>query len=148
MYTGRTDQPCCLCDDPRTVARIAVPPRAVTLMRNAAPIAWRDIVGDVTLQFCESDWELVSELVLDVGMHPLSRCNVARADFSIREDFEALLNSTRAEPDQTEQERRLLDDAVEVIENAEDPMVERRDLVEAYVVVRAIDELGVDEHVR
>ncbi|KTG07599.1 hypothetical protein [Haloferax profundi] len=148
MYTGRTDQPCCLCDDPKTVARIAVPPRAVTLMRNAAPIAWRDIVGDVTLQFCESDWKLVSELVLDMGMHPLSRCNVARADFSIREDFEALLNSTRAEPDQTEQERRLLDDATEVIDNADDPMVERRDLVEAYVVVRAMDELGVDEQVR
>ncbi|KAB1188541.1 MULTISPECIES: hypothetical protein [Haloferax] len=148
MYTGRTDQPCCLCDDPKTVARIAVPPRAVTLMRNADPIAWRDIVGDVTIQFCESDWELVSELVLDLDMHPLSRCNVARADFSIREDFEALLNRVREVPDQTEQERRLLDDATDVIANADDPMVERRDLVEAYVVVRAMDELGVDDVVR
>ncbi|ADE02514.1 MULTISPECIES: hypothetical protein [Haloferax] len=144
MYTGRTDQPCCLCDDPKTVARIAVPPRAVTLMENAAPIAWRDIVGDVTLQFCESDWELVTELVLDLGMHPLSRCNVARADFSIREDFEALLNSTRDEPDQTEQEDRLLAEARAVIDDADDPMVEERDLVEAHVVVRAMAELGVD----
>ncbi|ELZ77092.1 hypothetical protein C5C07_07465 [Haloferax sp. Atlit-4N] len=144
MYTGRTDQPCCLCDDPKTVARIAVPPRAVTLMENAAPIAWRDIVGDVTLQFCESDWELVTELVLDLGMHPLSRCNVARADFSIREDFEALLNSTREEPDQTAQEDRMLAEARAVIDDADDPMVEARDLVEAHVVVRALAELGVD----
>ncbi|EMA03609.1 hypothetical protein [Haloferax denitrificans] len=144
MYTGRTDQPCCLCDDPKTVARIAVPPRAVTLMENAAPIAWRDIVGDVTLQFCESDWELVAELVLDLGMHPLSRCNVARADFSIREDFEALLNSTRDEPDQTEQEDRMLAEARAVIDDSDDPMVEERDLVEAHVVVWAMAELGVD----
>ncbi|ELZ97857.1 hypothetical protein [Haloferax sulfurifontis] len=144
MYTGRTDQPCCLCDDPKTVARIAVPPRAVMLMENAAPIAWRDIVGDVTLQFCESDWELVAELVLDLGMHPLSRCNVARADFSIREDFEALLNSTRDEPDQTEQEDRMLAEARAVIDDSDDPMVEERDLVEAHVVVRAMAELGVD----
>ncbi|GGC57612.1 hypothetical protein [Haloferax sulfurifontis] len=144
MYTGRTDQPCCLCDDPKTVARIAVPPRAVMLMENAAPIAWRDIVGDVTLQFCESDWELVAELVLDLGMHPLSRCNVARADFSIREDFEALLNSTRDEPDQTEQEDRMLAEARAAIDDSDDPMVEERDLVEAHVVVRAMAELGVD----
>ncbi|AFK19189.1 hypothetical protein E6P09_10430 [Haloferax mediterranei ATCC 33500] len=146
MYTGRTDQPCCLCDDPKTVTRIAVPPRAVTLMQNAAPIAWRDIVGDVTLQFCESDWELVSALVLDLDTHPLSRCNVARADFSIREDFEALLNSTRDEPDQTEQEQQLLAEAHEVVGNADNPMVEQRDLVEAHVVIRAMAELGVDQH--
>ncbi|WP_396612738.1 hypothetical protein ACH9L7_05550 [Haloferax sp. S1W] len=144
MYTGRTDQPCCLCDDPKTVARIAVPPRAVLLMENVGPIAWRDIVGDVTLHFCESDWELVSELVLDLGTHPLSRCNVARADFSIREDFEALLNATRDEPDQTEQERTLLSEAHAVLDDAENPMVERRDLVEALVVVRSLAELGVE----
>jgi hypothetical protein len=117
-------------------------------MRNADPIAWRDIVGDVTIQFCESDWQLVSELVLDLDTHPLSRCNVARADFSIREDFEALLNSVRAEPDQTEQERQLLSEANDVIARADDPMVERRDLVEAYVVVRAMEELGTDEQVQ
>ena len=146
MYTGRTDRPCCLCDHPETVTRIAIPPRAVTLMRNAAPIAWRDIVGDVTLQFCASDWQLVSELVLELGTHPLSRCNVARADFSIREDFEAYLNNTRDEPDQAEQERRLREDARNVIANADDPMVERRDLVEAYVVVRALDELDDCTH--
>ncbi|ELZ82239.1 hypothetical protein [Haloferax larsenii] len=142
MYTGRTEQPCCLCDDPKTVARIAVPPRAVLLMKNSGPIAWRDIVGDVTLHFCESDWELVSELVLDLGTHPLSRCNVARADFSIREDFEALLNATRDEPDQTEQEQQLLSEAREVLDDAENPLVERRDLVEAHIVVRAMAELG------
>ncbi|ELZ99014.1 hypothetical protein C440_01620 [Haloferax mucosum ATCC BAA-1512] len=111
-------------------------------MQNASPIAWQDIVGDVTLQFCESDWELVSELVLDLDTHPLSRCNVARADFSLREDFEALLNSTREEPDQTAQEQRLLAEAREVVADADDPMVERRDLVEAHVVIRSLAELG------
>lgn len=49
MHTGRTNQSCCPCGDPKTVAHIAVPPRAVTLMESAAPIAWRDIVGDVAL---------------------------------------------------------------------------------------------------
>lgn len=77
------------CDAPETVTRIAISPRAVTLVRNADPIAWRDIVGDVTLEFCANDWQLVSQLALELGTHPLSRCNVARAESSLREDFEA-----------------------------------------------------------
>lgn len=140
MYTGRTEQPCCLCDDVDTVARLDLPPRAVTLMRNSGPIAWRDIVGEVSIHFCESDWDLVRELVLDMGMQPLSRCNVARASFSLREDFEALLNETRDEPDQTALERRVVDRSRTVVD---DPDAEPQAAVQARVVLRALDELGV-----
>jgi hypothetical protein len=144
MYTGTTEQPCCLCGDRETVARLAVPPRAVQLMRNGDPVAWRDIVGEVTVFFCANDWELVGELVADVGVNPLSRCNVARASFSIREDYEALLSATRSEPDQTGLEERLLARSDEVIEQyGEDPMVERRDFIEARVTRWALEELGV-----
>lgn len=143
MYTGRTDQPCCLCDDPATSHRIAVPPRAIQLMDNGDPIAWRDVVGTVTLEFCADDWALVRELVVDTGLLPLGRCNAARADFDLRADFEALLNDTRTEQDQTELERRLLEDASETIAAAEDPHTEPRDLVEARVVQLALTELGV-----
>jgi hypothetical protein len=140
MYTGRTEQPCCLCDDGDTVARLDLPPRAVTLMRNSGPIAWRDIVGEVSIHFCESDWELVRELVLDMGMQPLSRCNVARASFSLREDFEALLNETRDEPDQTALERRVIDRSRAVLDDHD---AEPQAAVQARVVLRALDELGV-----
>ena len=145
MYTGRTQQPCCLCDDPDTAHRIAVPPRAIQLMENGDPIAWRDVVGAVTLEFCESDWDVVRDLVLETGMSPLSRCNVARADFDLREDFEALLNDTRGEPDQTELEQRLLSEAADTVAAVDDPMTEERDLVEARVVQLALSELGVRE---
>jgi hypothetical protein len=144
MYTGQTNQPCCLCGDVDTVARLDLPPRAVQLMANSDPIAWRDIVGEVSIHFCADDWDLVSGLAVDVGVLPLSRCNVARASFSIREDFEALLNATKGEPDQTELEGRLLDRADEAIDGyGDDPMVERRDLVEARVTRMALEELGV-----
>ncbi|WP_277555392.1 hypothetical protein [Halobaculum limi] len=143
MYTGRTEQPCCLCDSPETVARIDIPPRAVQLMKNADPIAWRDIVGEVSIHFCESDWETVSDLVVDLGMNPLSRCNVARASFDLREDFEALLNQTKSEPDQTELEERMLVAADETLSNVDDPMTERRDVVEARVIVDSLAEFGV-----
>jgi hypothetical protein len=144
MYTGRTEQPCCLCDDPETKARLDLPPRAVLLMKNSGPIAWRDIVGEVSVYFCQSDWSLVSELVVEMDMNPLSRCNVARASFSIREDFEALLNEVRSEPDQTELESRMLTEARETLETYdEDPMVEERDLVEAKLILTSLAELGV-----
>lgn len=144
MYTGRTEQPCCLCGDEETVTRLDVPPRAVTLMRNAGPIAWRDIVGEVSIHFCASDWALVRELVLDIGMSPLPRCNAAFASLSLREDFETLLNATRDVPDQTELETQLLTRSRRVIEEFDDdPMSEPRDLVEAKVVVWSLDELGV-----
>ncbi|ADQ67391.1 hypothetical protein C499_08070 [Halogeometricum borinquense DSM 11551] len=139
MYTGKTEKPCCLCDSPETVARVDLPPRAVRLMKHSGPIAWRDIVGEVSIHFCESDWELVRDLVVEMDMNPLSRCNVARASFSLREDFEALLNQTRAAPDQTELESRLLADARETIANyGEDPMIAERDYVEASIVVDAL----------
>jgi hypothetical protein len=141
MYTGQTEQPCCLCGDAETVARLDLPPRTVTLMRNSDPIAWQDIVGEVSIHFCESDWTLVRELVLDVGMLPLSRCNVAHASFSLREDFEALLNATRDEPDQTDLERRALERSRAVLD---DPDAEPVAAVQARVVLRALDELGVD----
>jgi len=143
MYTGRTERPCCLCGSEETTARIDIPPRAVQLMKNSAPIAWRDIVGEVSIHFCASDWETVADLVVNLGMNPLSRCNVARASLDLREDFEALLNDTKAEPDQTDLERRMLAAAEETLDAVGDPMTEERDVVEARVVVDALTELGV-----
>ena len=122
MYTGKTEQPCCLCGREDTDARIEVPPRAVQLLDNSGPIAWRDIEGDVSLHFCADDWETVTDLVLDAGMSPLPRCNAARASFVLREDFEALLNDTREEPDHG-------------------ALHSERDLVEARVVQWALEEL-------
>jgi hypothetical protein len=144
MFTGRTDTPCCLCGQAKTTSRIEVPPRAVTLMENSGPIAWQDIVSPVTLQFCADDWELVSDLALDMGHHPLSRCNVAYASFDLREDFEAMLNETR-EPNQTELEGRLLDRSHDVLNSAADPLTEDRALVEATIIEVAMDELDVAE---
>jgi hypothetical protein len=134
MYTGKTEQPCCLCDDPDTVARIDLPPRAVTVMKHGDPIAWRDIVGEVSIHFCENDWELVRDLVCDLGQSPLSRCNVARASFDLRTDFEAMTSLRREEPDQTALESAMLEAAADVVDRyEEDPMVETRDFVEAQV---------------
>jgi len=98
----------------------------------------------VTLQFCADDWDLVADLALEMGHHPLSRCNVAYASFDLREDFEAMLNETR-EPNQTELESRLLDRSREVLESADDPLTEQRALVEATIIEVAMDELDVAE---
>lgn len=142
MYTGTTEKPCCLCDSEQTVTRIDLPPRAVQLMRHGDPIAWRDIESTVTIYFCKSDWETVCDLVLDTGMSPLSRCNVARASFDLRADFEALLNDVRAEPDQHERDRRMLAEARATIDAyGEDDHVEERDLVEARIIVWALEDL-------
>lgn len=114
-------------------------------MKNSGPIAWRDVVGEVSIHFCRSDWNLVCELVLDAEMNPLSRCNAARASLDIREDFEALLNDVRDEPDQTEQEKRMLRESRRVIEEFEDDeLSEKRDLVEARVRLWALSELGIE----
>jgi len=77
-------------------------------------------------------------------MSPLSRCNAGRASFVLREDFEALLNATRAEPDQRPLERELRAEAERTLERYEsgDEMVETRDLVEARVVTWALEDLG------
>ena len=134
MYTGKTEKACCLCGNPDTETRLDLPPRAVPLLKHADPIAWQDIVGEVSIYFCGSDWETVRDLVLETGMSPLSRCNAARASFDLREDFEALLNDIRDEPDHTEIEAEMLSEAEEALANRDDPYVEERDLVEARVI--------------
>ncbi len=143
MYTGQTEQPCCLCGSPDTATRLDVPPRAVQLLKNSGPIAWRDIEGEVSIHFCASDWEVVRNLVLETGMSPLPRCNVARASFVLREDFEALLNDTREEPDQRPLEHEMLAEAerVETEYDDADSLHSERDLVEARVVRWALAEL-------
>ena len=148
MYTGKTEKPCCLCGNPDTESRLDLPPRAVQKLDNSGPIAWQDIVGEVSIYFCESDWETVVDLVLDTGMSPLSRCNAARADFDLREDFEALLNDVRDEPDQRPLEREMREESRRVIEEyEEDDHVDVRDLVEARVVTWALEDLGADDRV-
>jgi hypothetical protein len=142
MYTGKREMPCCLCGDRETVTRIDLPPRTVQLLDNSGPIAWRDIVGEVSIHFCESDWAVVRDLVLDMGMSPLNRCNAAKASLDIREDFEALLNDVREEPDQSPTEQRMLDESERVIaEYNADATIETRDLVEARIIRWALDEL-------
>jgi hypothetical protein len=142
MYTGKTEKPCCLCANPETTARIDIPPRALQLCKHSDPIAWQDVVGEVSIYFCAEDWETVRELVLEVGMSPLSRCNAARASFDLREDFEALLNDVREEPDQRPLEAEMRADAREAIEahEAGDTVGDQR-LVGARVVEWALADL-------
>ena len=147
MYTGRTEKPCCLCGRPETDHRVDIPPRAVQLLKHSGPIAWQDIEGEVSLYFCADDWETVRELVFETGMSPLSRCNAGRASFVLREDFQALLNETRAEPDQKPLEAEMRADAESVLEryDAGDDHVEDRDLVEARIVQWALEDLESPE---
>ena len=113
-------------------------------MKNSGPIAWRDIVGEVSIHFCANDWGLVRELVLDMGLNPLSRCNAARASLDIREDFEALLNDVHDEPDQTDLEARMQRESRRIVrEFDEDELSEQRDLVEAKIRLWSFEELGV-----
>jgi len=141
MYTGTTEKPCCLCDQPETVTRLELPPRAVTLMKHGDPIAWRDIVGTVTIFFCERDWETIRDLVLETRMSPLPRCNVARASFDLREDFEALVNNREGVPDHRALERRLLEESEYVIDGRQEHEPSERELVEAYVIRWALEDL-------
>jgi hypothetical protein len=143
VYAGLKNTPCCLCGRDDTHTRIAVPPRALRLMENGGPIAWRDVVGTVTLRFCADDWELVSDLAIEMDTHPLSRCNAAHVSLDLREDHEALLSATKAETDQTELEARLAREAEATLDAVDDPYTEERDVVEAIVVLRALEELGV-----
>jgi hypothetical protein len=112
-------------------------------MKHSGPIAWRDIEGEVSIHFCASDWELVADLVVGKGMSVLGRCNVARASFVLREDFEALLNETREEPDQRPLEREMYAEATRVVDEYDDAdsLHSRRDLVEARLVRWALEEL-------
>ena len=147
MYTGRTEKPCCLCGRPETDHRVDIPPRAVQLLKHSGPIAWQDIEGKVSLHFCADDWETVRELVFETGMSPLSRCNAGRASFVLREDFQALLNETRAEPDQKPLEAEMRAAAESVLERYDtgDDHVEDRDLVEARIVQWALEDLESPE---
>ncbi|SNR32251.1 hypothetical protein [Halorubrum vacuolatum] len=143
MYAGLKRTPCCLCAREETHTRIAVPPRAITLMKNGEPIAWRDVVGTVTLRFCRDDWELVRDLAIEMDTHPLSRCNAAHVSLDLREDHEALLSATKEATDQTELESTLEARAEETLAAAQDPHTEARDVVEAIVVLCALEDLGV-----
>ncbi len=143
MYAGLKNTPCCLCGREETHSRIEVPPRALRLMRNGDPIAWRDVVGSVTLRFCESDWELVRDLAIEMDTHPLSRCNAAHVSLDLREDHEALFTAEKAATDQTKLETRLETRAETTLAATDDPHTEERDVVEAIVVLRALEELGV-----
>jgi len=136
MYTGKTGKPCCLCGREETATRVDLPPRALPRMKNAGPIAWRDVEGEVSVHFCADDWETVRDLVLEAGMSPLGRCNAARADLDLRADFEALLNDRRAEPDHGDVERRLVERARE----ADDPDATDRERVQAWLVRHVLDE--------
>ncbi|MDH5019587.1 hypothetical protein [Halobacterium rubrum] len=139
MYTGKTEQPCCLCDDPDTAARVDLPPAAIPEMANSDPIAWQDVEGEVSIHFCASDWELVQELVLDLGQNPLGKCNVARASFDLREDFEALLNDIRDEPDHSGVEADLLDRSEQALAG-DDGDASDRERVQALLVQWVLDE--------
>ena len=143
MYAGLKNTPCCLCGRDDTHTRIELPPRALNRMENGDPIAWRDVVGTVTLRFCESDWELVRDLAIEMDTHPLSRCNAAHVSLDLREDHEALFTATKPATDQTELEARVESDAEATLQAAEDPHTDDRDIVEALVTLRALDELGV-----
>ena len=147
MYTGKTEKPCCLCGNPETDARLDFPPRVLQQCKHSEPIAWQDIIGEVSMYFCESDWETVRDLVLDTGMSPLPRCNAARASFDLREDFEALLNDVRDEPDQRPLEAEMREDAAEAIEQAKNgENVGEQRLVQAYVVRWALDDLDSERN--
>jgi len=142
MYTGKRERPCCLCGSPETAHRLDLPPRTLAAMARSGRISWRDVVGDVSLYFCAEDWETVRELALEVGMNPIGRCNAARADFDLREDFEALTNADRPRQDHDARERAALERARETLATAEDGAdVEQRELVEARVTVWTLEDL-------
>ena len=145
VYAGLKKTSCCLCGRDETYMRIELPPRTLNLLENGDPIAWRDVVGTVTLRFCESDWELVRDLAIEMDTHPLSRCNAAHVSLDLRADHEALFTATKAATDQTELEARLEREAEATLEAADaaDSYTDDRDVVEALVVLRALEELDV-----
>lgn len=105
-------------------------------MKHAGSIAWRDIVGEVSIHFCKNDWDLVRDLVVDLDQNPLSRCNVAYASFDVREEFEALLNDVRDEPDHAGAEVEMIAESRRVVDEFDDDdLVETRDLVEAKITL-------------
>ncbi|AXR83099.1 hypothetical protein [Natrarchaeobaculum sulfurireducens] len=141
MYTGKTEKPCCLCDAPKVDHRIDLPPRAIQQLKHGDAIAWQDVVGEVSIYFCEHDWETVCDLVLETGMTPLPRCNVARASFDLREDFEAFTGRTREEPNQDPIEERFWRESKRVLGGNTEYPPSDRDLVQAHVVSWALSDL-------
>ena len=141
MYTGKTVKPCCLCERREVDVRIDLPPRAIQSMKHGEVIAWQDVVGEVSIHFCADDWELVSELVLEMGMNPLSRCNVARASFDLREDFEAFTGRVLEEPDQRPVEARMWEEATAVLEGETEYEPSDREVVEARLVRWTLSDL-------
>jgi hypothetical protein len=145
MYTGKRERPCCLCQRAETTHRLDLPPRTIEAMARSGRISWRDIIGEVSLYFCDADWDTVRDLVLETGMNPIGRCNAACADFDLREDFDALTNANTERQDQRKKEREMLRDARETLEafaNGGDP--EERDLIEARVTQWTLADLGVE----
>ena len=75
-------------------------------------------------------------------MNPISRCIAARADFDLRQDFEALTNANRNRQDHEAIESKMLDDAhaaVEVSDNGD--RAEKSDLVQARIVTWTLADL-------
>jgi hypothetical protein len=141
MYTGKRERPCCLCQDPETSHRIDLPPRAIEAMARSGRISWRDIIGEVSLYFCASDWETVRDLVLETGMNPIGRCNAACADFDLKEDFDALTNSHTQRQDHHEKEAEMLTAARETLASVAGGDPEERDLVEARITQWTMEDL-------
>jgi hypothetical protein len=141
MYSGKVEKPCCLCDDPEVDRWIDLPPRAIQALRYGDAIAWQDVVGDVSIHFCGACWPTVRDLVLETRMSPLPRCNVARASFDLREDFEAFTSRTREEPDQRPVEERFWRESRRTLAGETEYQPSDRDLVQAQVVTWALDEL-------
>jgi hypothetical protein len=48
VYTGKTEQPRCPCDDSETAVRLDLPPWAFPGMKHAEAITWQDTVGEVS----------------------------------------------------------------------------------------------------
>ncbi len=142
MYTGKRERPCCLCRNPETNHRLDLPPRAIEAMDRSGRISWRDVVGEVSLYFCESDWGTVRNLALEVGLNPIGKCNAACADFDLREDFEALTNEVRDRQDQEAVEEEMLAAGRETLQaHEEGEDVEARDLVEAKVTIWTMEDV-------
>ena len=145
MYTGKRERPCCLCGDPETARRLDLPPRTIQAMKHSGRVVWRDVVGEVSIYFCESDWTTVRDLTLEVGVNPIGRCTAARADFDLRTDFEALTGVDRDRQDHRAMEQEALAAArasLAAAERGDDPG--ERALVEARVVEWTLSDLSGD----
>lgn len=142
MYGG-CRRSCCLCGTPKTVVRLELPPRAIQLCRNDDVAPWDDVVGSASAFLCRSDWQIVSALVLEIGMSPLPRFDASRFAFDRRTDPGARpRNGINDDPERVE--RRLRERADAVLSGAvEEPSPAA--LVEARLVDWALEDLDVAE---